>query len=295
MNIARGFSTATKIAIARWIGRAVRTSRVLVGRRSSEVECWRQGVRLSLDLREGVQLALYLGVYERTTARRLAEFVRPGMTVVDVGANVGAHALPLARAVGPTGRVVAVEPTVAAFGRLCRNRDLNPDLVARLITVHAALGAPNGSLKPSYYSAWPLEDDDLRHPVHRGAERSTANARFTTLDDLVQSLGINHVSVIKIDVDGGELEVLEGSRGVIQRDRPVVFFELCPYLLSEIGRSANDLVSYFTSLGYELLDERTRRRLGTDAARIVASVPPLGGRNLIARPADAPSLRSEQQ
>jgi len=70
---------------------------------------------------------------------------------------------------------------------------------------------------------------------------------------------------------------------VIRRDHPTVLFELCPYLLTGTGRSASDLVTYFTSQGYELFDERTMRPFGTDAARIVASVPPLGGRNVAAR------------
>ena len=283
MRVVRGFSTATKIVLARWLGRAVRGARLLAGRRSPEVECRRNGIRWSLNLREGVQLALYLGLYERTTARRLAEFARPGMTVVDVGANVGAHTLPLAQAVGSSGQVVAVEPTGAAFERLCRNRDLNPELAARVVPVHAAVGAPGGSLRPSYFSAWPLEDGGARHPVHLGAERSTTNARFSTLDDLVETMGIDRVGLIKIDVDGGELEALEGARALIRRDHPTVLFELCPYLLTDAGRSATELVTYFTSQGYELLDERTLRPVGTDAARIVASAPPLGGRNMVAR------------
>jgi FkbM family methyltransferase len=127
-----------------------------------------------------------------------------------VGANVGAHTLPLARAVGSEGRVIAVEPTAAAFERLCRNRDLNPELAGRIVPIQAALGAPGGVLQPSYYSAWPLEPAASRHPVHLGAERSTASARFSTLDDLLDSLGLGRVSVMKIDVDGGELDVLEG-------------------------------------------------------------------------------------
>ncbi len=278
-----GLSTASKIALARWLGRGVRAARLLTGRSGTEVLSRRQGVRWSLDLREGVQLALYLGLYERTTTRRLAQLVRPGAIVVDVGANVGAHTLPLARAVGSEGRVVAVEPTAAAFERLCRNRDLNPELADRIVPVQAALGAPGGTLRPAYYSAWPLEPVALGHPVHLGAERSTANARFSTLDDLLESLGVGGVSVIKIDVDGGELDVLEGARRVIGRDRPTVVFELCPYLLTEPGQSARELVTYFTAQGYALFDERTLRPVGTDVSQIIASIPPMGGRNLIAR------------
>jgi FkbM family methyltransferase len=285
MPLRRGLATATKIGIARGLGRAVRAARWLAGRGANEVECVRNGIRLSLDLREGVQLALYLGVYERTTTRRLAQFVTPGMTVVDAGANVGAHTLPLARAVGDTGRVVAVEPTIAALDRLRRNRDLNPDLAPRIAIVHAALGAPGGATKPAYYSAWPLEDGGRLHPIHRGAERPAGNAEFWSLDDLARSLAIIRVGLIKIDVDGGEMEVLEGAAGVIQRDRPVIFFELCPYLLTGTGRTARDLFRFFSSREYELLDERSLRPAGADVDRILASVPPSGGRNLIARPA----------
>jgi FkbM family methyltransferase len=285
MALGRGLSTATKIGIARGLGRVVRAARSIAGRRDPDVECVRNGVRLSLDLREGVQLALYLGVYERATARRLAQFVEAGMTVVDAGANVGAHTLPLARAVGGTGRVVAVEPTTAALERLSRNRNLNPELAPRIVTVHAALGAPDGAAKPAYYSAWPLEDGGVLHPIHRGAERPAGDVQFWTLDDLVRALAIDRVGLIKIDVDGGEMEVLEGATGVVHRDRPVIFFELCPYLLTGIGRTARDLVTYFSSRGYELLDERSLRPAGTDVDRILASVPATGGRNLIARPA----------
>jgi FkbM family methyltransferase len=285
MPLGRGLATATKIGIARGLGRAVRAARSIAGRRGPEVECARNGVRFLLDLREGVQLALYLGVYERATTRRLAQFVEPGMTVVDVGANVGAHTLPLARAVGAAGHVVAVEPTTAALDRLRRNRDLNPDLAPRIVTVHAALGAPHGAAKPAYYSAWPLEDGGLLHPVHRGAERPAGDAQFWTLDELVRSLALDRVGLIKIDVDGSEMDVLEGATGVIQRDRPVVFFEFCPYLLTEIGRTARDLVSYFWSREYELFHERSLRPTGPDIDRILASVPPSGSRNLIARPA----------
>jgi FkbM family methyltransferase len=292
MGLSRGLSTASKIAVARWLGRAVRAGRFLAGRRDFDVVCRRQGVRWSLDLREGVQLALYLGLYERTTARRLAEFARPGAIVVDVGANVGAHTLPLARAVGERGRVVAVEPTDASFARLCRNRGLNPDVAARIVPVQCALGAPGGALQPSYYSAWPLDRDGPHHPVHLGVPRSSENARFSTLDDLAGSLELARVDVIKIDVDGGELDVLEGARRVVARDRPIVVFELCPYLLTEPGRTATELIDYFTSQGYTLFDERTLQHAGSDAARIVASVPPRGGRNLVASPtAEAPRPR----
>lgn len=276
-------STARKLAIARWLLAIVRVARLLTGRRGTEVVCRRRGARWSLDLREGIQLALYLGVYERATARRLRELVPPGGVAVDVGANVGTHTLPLAGAVGPAGRVVAVEPTAAAFDRLVRNISLNPGLDTRIVPVRAALGAPGGSVAATYYSAWPLHAADSLHPVHLGQPQAASEAGFFTLDDLAASLSLPAVSAIKIDVDGAELAVLRGATQVIDRHKPVVFFEVCPYLLTDPANSAAELLAFFTARGYELLDERTMAPLGTDTARIIDDIPPRGGRNVIAR------------
>jgi FkbM family methyltransferase len=278
-----GMSTARKMAIARWLLAAVRGARLLAGRHGTEVVCRRGGVRWSLDLREGVQLALYLGLYERVTSRRLRELVPPGAVVMDVGANIGAHTLPLALAVGAAGRVVAVEPTAAAFERLARNIALNPEIGSRIVPVRAALGAQGGTLASSYYSAWPLHGADSLHPVHLGQPQATTEAGFFTLDDLVASLSLPAVAAIKIDVDGGELAVLRGAVGVIERHKPIVLFEVCPYLLTDPANSAAELLTFFTSRGYELLDERTLRPVGVDPARIIAGIPAHGGRNLIAR------------
>jgi FkbM family methyltransferase len=278
-----GLSTARKIAIARRLFALVRGARRLAGRRGNEVVCRRRGVRWSLDLREGIQLALYLGVYERATARRLRELVRPGATVIDIGANVGTHTLPLATAVGSTGRVVAVEPTAAAFDRLMRNIACNPGLERRIVPVRAALGAPGGGLAASYYSAWPLDAAGSRHPVHLGESHPATDARFLTLDDLVASQALPAVAVIKIDVDGAELAVLRGATEVIDRHKPIVLFEVCPYLLTDAANSAVELITFFTSRGYELLDERTMQPVGSDPARILAAIPAHGSRNLIAR------------
>jgi FkbM family methyltransferase len=233
---------------------------------------------------------LYLGLYERATSRRLLEFARPGSVVLDVGANIGAHTLPLANAVGSGGQVVAVEPTDSAFERLVRNRSLNPDLGPRIVTVQAALGAPGAAAADGYYSSWPLQTVSSRHPILRGTRHSATGATSITLDDLVASLRLPRVDLVKIDVDGGELDVLAGASGVIARDAPIVVFEACPYLLAERGRALDELLGYFLSRGYELLDEATLRPVGTDLRKIAAKIPQGGSQNLVARSAPSGSM-----
>jgi FkbM family methyltransferase len=275
-------STARKIALARVLYRGVTWARRVAGRAGTEVVCRRRGVRWSLDLSEGVQFGIYTGLYERATSKLLRDLATPGSLVIDVGANIGAHALPLARAVGPPGRVIAIEPTDAAYGRLLRNRQLNPEIADRIVPIQAALGSPAGGLEPAYYAAWELTQTGKRHPVHGGTRQSAAGARFHTLDDLVEARGWAPIALIKIDVDGAELSVLRGAVRLIERDRPTVVFEVCPYLVTDGGDSPATLLEFFTSRGYQLLDERTRRPVGRDTQRLLDRIPQGGGINLVA-------------
>ncbi|HEY6705131.1 MAG TPA: FkbM family methyltransferase [Xanthobacteraceae bacterium] len=137
---------------------AIVGARALAGR-SSRVIARRRDVNWELELNEGIDLAIYLGLYQRIP-RRAARWITPGALVLDIGANIGAHSLPLARAVGRDGVVVAVEPTDYAFCRLQANAALNPDLQSRLILVQAALTAQTDGPGPKenarFYSRWPL-------------------------------------------------------------------------------------------------------------------------------------------
>src|SRR5215831_5617211 len=132
-------STRTKIVVARAMAAPVRFARRLVGR-GAETDVARRGIRWRLDLHEGIDFAVWLfGRFEGSTVRAYEQLVRPGHVVLDIGANVGAHALPLARLVGPTGRVICFEPTDFAFRKLVINARSNPDLVARLTLIQAML------------------------------------------------------------------------------------------------------------------------------------------------------------
>jgi len=240
-----------------------------------------------LDLNEGVQLAVYLGLYERSTTRAIARLVVPEAVVIDVGANIGAQALPLATRLR-TGRVIAVEPTDVAMARLRQNCALNPALAARMTLVHRALVAPGARAAGSYFSSWPLATTPDAHPVHQGAPQVSSGVG-STLDDLVAELGLGRVDLIKLDVDGNEMPVLMGASTTLDRYHPVVVFELCPYLLEERGEPPTALIRFFSEHGYTLYDERTLKPLSLGDEALVASIPDGGGINIVA--AVAPLLQ----
>lgn len=275
------FSTSAKLRIARSLRRLAGAWLVLTGGDPRKVACRRNGVRWLLDLNEGVQLALYLDVYERSTTRALARVARPGAIAIDVGANIGAQALPLALQVGQTGQVIAVEPADSAMARLRGNCALNPELRSRMTLVHRALGAPGDRPAESYFASWPLEAKANAHPVHQGnPERSSATG--STLDGLVAELGLARVDLIKLDVDGNELPVLRGALATLEKHHPVVVFELAPYLLEERGDSPSDLPQLFLGLGYHLYDEESFAALPANLDALLHSIPNGGSRNVIA-------------
>jgi len=163
---------------------------------------------------KGVEQALYYeGIYEAGTLHVLQHLLRPGNTFVDVGANIGLMSLASARAVGPTGHVYAFEPVPSTFELLQRNIALN-----RSTNIHAyevALGAAPEE-RPMYE----------RPAVNRGAatlvpcETPSVAAVVTveSLDRFLKRARVQHVHVIKIDVEGWELPVLVGSQELLRSE-----------------------------------------------------------------------------
>src|SRR5262249_37993601 len=153
----------------------------------------------------GIDFSIYLlGGFEPRSIRLYSRLVKPGATVLDIGANVGAHTLPLARLVGPSGRVVAFEPTQYAINKLRANLDLNPTLSARVSICQVLLVAGEHALVPKQlYSSWPLfESQDPLHPQHGGRLMDTVGAEAITLDEAMRKWALQQVHFIKLDVDG---------------------------------------------------------------------------------------------
>jgi FkbM family methyltransferase len=265
-------STAAKVRLARALYRGLIALRAIRGLPQVVVAA-RRGVVFELDLAEGIDLAMYLGIYEFNTHRALRRLVREGDVVLDIGANVGVHTLPLALMVGEIGRVIAFEPTSFAFSRLLRNLQLNPAISGRVTPVMAYLddGRRNGD-PAAFYSRWPLNDTKSQHPLHKGFLEDARGAAGWTLDEYESTARIGRVAVMKLDVDGSECEVLRGATQLLMRDHPSIVTELCPYALEEHGDSAEALLEVLSNHGYSIYDERTLALMPRDPKLIKASI-----------------------
>lgn len=282
----RTIKTTTKIGLARVAQRAVMAWRALLGK-GAEAVVTRRGVRWALDLREGIDFSIWLlGSFEPGTVAAYLRQLVPGDTVIDVGANIGAHTLHFARAVGDSGRVVAFEPTDFAFAKLRRNIELNPHFAPRIVAVQGMLRASgSGHAAEPVYSSWPLSRETDVHPMHLGRLMSCAGASAGSLDSYVERLGLARLDLIKIDVDGFECEVLDGAVDTLRRFRPRLIMEICPYALDE--RQAGNverLCDLISRAGYVLKDMDSGASLPLDAARIRGMIPPGASLNVIGVP-----------
>lgn len=277
-------TTKTKVSLASLAYKFVAAGRALVGK-SSSATVRRRGLMWSLDLSEGIDFSIYLlGAFECSTVITLEKLVKPGDVVFDVGANIGAHTLGLARSVGPTGKVFAFEPADFAFEKVKRNLALNPELQARtqprqvLLAAATAEGAPK-----EIFASWPLEKDASVHPKHRGRMVTARNATVDTLDRVVAREGIDQLHLIKIDVDGHELPVLQGGLNTLAKFRPVLVMEMSPYVHAEQHNSFGALVALLRDAGYSIQDATTWAPLPLQENELQKLIPDGASINVIAR------------
>lgn len=182
-----------------------------------------QGLSLSLDLQQ--EKDYWLGTYEPDLQAAIAELVKPGMRVYDVGANIGYISLLLARRVGETGHVYAFEALPANLERLRLNLELS-GLAQRVTVVPAAvveqkrparfLVGPSGGMGKAAGSAG-------RQDVVYGQELEVAGL---SLDEFVYAQGNPAPQAVKMDIEGGEVLALPGMSRLLADARPLILLEL---------------------------------------------------------------------
>jgi FkbM family methyltransferase len=146
------------------------------------------------------------GQYSESEVNVLRAFLRPGDTALDVGANIGDLTVPMSRFVGEKGRVYAFESQVDTYHTLCANLALNSIRNVKAINCFVA-DSPQV---------------DMSGPWGKfGYVSEVWGAPVVSID----SLGIEACAFIKIDVDGKELEVLRSAAGLIEKCRPLLYFE----------------------------------------------------------------------
>jgi FkbM family methyltransferase len=148
---------------------------------------------------------------EPFTVAWLERSVGPGDVVYDIGANVGAYSLIAAKLADGGAEVYAFEPSAPNFSDLCRNVALN-DAESSVVPLPIALWSRTGLVSFGYRS---LDPGDASHTISESQGESSSESEQRVLafglDDLVALFGLPVPNLIKLDVDGPELKVLEGA------------------------------------------------------------------------------------
>jgi len=178
----------------------------------------------------------------------LEETVRPGMRVVDVGANLGLYTLLLSRLVGESGTVVALEPDPQLFETLKANCLSNG---AHNVEIHN-LAAGSSSARMLLARSLINAGDNRLAPNSTSALTRPVEVQVTTVDAIISK---RPVDFVKVDVQGWESHVLSGMREVFRANAGIqVYFEYWPYGLNKAGCEPSSLLRQFDDLGFRLFE-----------------------------------------
>jgi len=181
-----------------------------------------------------------LGAFEPAVQEVLAVHLRPGMTFYDVGANVGFHAVLAARLVGNDGQVHCFEPLPENVERIHHNARLNH---FSQITVHPVALAQIDSMAEFRVSERPTFGALSNSPIAVDKQVGTIEVAVRRLDAFFEESNLPGPNVIKVDIEGSEIDFLAGAETVIRRYRPL--------LLVELHGTNSGVAGWLTRLSYD--------------------------------------------
>ncbi len=198
-----------------------------------------------LDVSDHIQRNVFLGVYEPKETSLLKSLLKPGMTFVDVGANIGYFSSLASMLVGEKGKVFSFEPSPYAFLRLAKMAEST--LAKNIYPFSLALSDSPGQLQLPV----PPVGNHTPSLLDKSA-KETVTVEVTTLDRCLKANGVTQVNLLKIDVEGYELKALAGAdtyfrAGTIEN----VLCEFNEYWLREAGTSSDELYEFFMKRNFE--------------------------------------------
>jgi len=178
--------------------------------------------------------------YEQATFDFIKAHCKPGGTLIDIGAHFGIFTISALRKVGPSGKVISFELCAATRSVLLKTLELNgfggiPEIRDEAVS--------NMTGQVSFFSST-IPGDAANSLFGNTKHQTKSEVRTVRLDEI----HIPRVDAIKIDAEGAELQILDGSRALITKQRPVVLLSVHPMQIGRSGRSLSDLWDILESL-----------------------------------------------
>lgn len=230
---------------------------------------------LELDQSDvAVSGALALGSFEETEVNMFRDKLENGMTVIDIGANIGYYTIIAGKRIGGNGKVLAFEPEENNFSLLTRNISLNK--LDNVSVFKVALANKTG--EESLY----LDNDNKGHHSLSSQKSKTEKrvlVRTDTLDSILEKYGSHKVDLIKMDIEGAEFLALEGMAKTLAINPELILFtEFYPQAIRRLGRSPLQFLKNLVKSGFFLseIDENKKCLKKIEDLEVFASNFPKG-------------------
>jgi FkbM family methyltransferase len=208
------------------------------------------GIKLELNTKSKLSELIAFNRFEHDDLEFVRFFLKPGGTFVDIGSNIGLYSLIASDKVGKNGKVYAFEPTPETYQRLRNNILVNKfdNIVSYKKAVSNKTGIEQFSISLDGYDAW----NSLGKPSEgKIIEKITIDT--ISLDDFFQMNNITNIDLIKIDVEGWEVNVLRGGENYFRSTKSAaLIIEFTDINLLNAGFCAYDLFSILKDFGYQL-------------------------------------------
>jgi FkbM family methyltransferase len=197
---------------------------------------------------------MYQHEYDIKTTSQFQRLIKSGDVCFDIGANMGSMTIPMAQCLGKAGRIFAIEPGSLLVERLKKNIELNPSLNSLVRIVEIGLSNKPGKLD------WLLDTVNHGNAYLVDAGNGDTEVKVSTLDEQANMLegGLKKIDFIKLDVEGMELEVLQGANSVLQNWRPTILFET--WVSDDSESKIPKVLSLLESYGYNFYEPDTPLR-----------------------------------
>lgn len=224
----------------------------------------RAGIHWKLDLREAIDLSIYLTGYfqRRVTQQVLANLPPRDATFIDVGCNRGSISIPVALR-RPKCKVISIDPVAEMLNKLDETRQLNPSIenitaICQFLSSQAE--ATRNDVPKAVDASWNVFSRIENRESSCARPLLTGVAKSVSLDALCKQRALVNIAVIKLDVDGFELDVLKGARETVFRWSPILAMEWAPGSLVSRGTRLTAVSEFVSSIGYRPWRIRTIRK-----------------------------------
>ncbi|MBT9314442.1 FkbM family methyltransferase [Leptothoe spongobia TAU-MAC 1115] len=188
------------------------------------------------------------GTYELPIQKILAQHLTPGDVFYDIGANIGFFSTLAARLVGKLGQVYAFEPVSKNAARIRRNGKLNQFSQIKVFEKAVSQNSGKGNLLLAQHSGGATLSTVGTPPDMAGS----VQVDLISIDDWINKKKVKPPSLVKIDVEGAELQVIQGMLATIRTFKPILLYEVDAAQLGDFQKKQEELDAYVKDLGYQI-------------------------------------------